>query len=250
LDDSGTHLDSPYTVVEGVVFPEEKTKIFEETWRSKLAQEGIKIFHGADCDAARGEFEGWSKTKSRAFTVDLARIISSNAEFVMARGLKPEDFFRAWDASGLKDDFLKRNVYRSLLQLCFHYLGGWAHLLPANDAVAIFVEIGQKRSSFINDLYGSVNNNTWGRHFLKTEKIRYVSKSHAPLQAADLLVHEVFKYHPYLGTDTIGEALEELTIKHGKYEIMLYDFDGISLILREIKKHENNFIRKKSKQKH
>lgn len=247
LDDSGTHDDSPLTIVGGIILSEQGSNDLQKAWRDTLIKYGVEVFHGADCDAGYGEFGSWPRQKSHELSLELATIVSSYATGIIAYGVKPKDFNTAWEELSLREIGIKNHVYRILLQLCFHKLGVFAHELPADDGLEIFVEKGNKRASFINDLYQKVNDDRQARDILNIKQITFAGKESSPLQAADLLVHKIFKYHPNWGTDVMGDALRELTKNRNEKSIMLLGIDEIRTIMAELQKSDKNFIKRKHK---
>lgn len=247
LDDSGTHDGSLLAVVGGIVFSKQQAITMQEAWNDVLTQYGIRISHASDCNAGHGEFLGWSLDKRHSFCLQLARIISSCASFVMAQGVKPEDYYAVWEELKLKEMDPKMDVYRILLQLCWHRMGTWAQELPVDDTLEIHVEAGNKKASFVNDLYQKVNTDQRARKILRIEKISFTGKSYIPLQAADLLAYKVYRYHPNWDTDNMEEALRELTKDSNKVEIKLYDVDDLRNALIINQAFDKNFIKRKSR---
>lgn len=249
MDESGTHAGSPLAIVGGIILSEQGYYEFQRAWCETLTKSkyGVKVFHGADCDAGSGEFKGWTQEKKQELSFELATIVSSHAANIIAYGIKPEDFNSVWEELSLGKIGIKNDIYRILLQLCWHNLGVYAQELPTEDTLAIFVEKGNKRASFINDLYLRVNADRQARDILNIKQIEFVGKDVPPLQGADLLVHETFKYHPNLGTDIVGDALRELTKNYKREAIKLLDIDGVRLFMLELRERDKDFIKRKPK---
>lgn len=249
LDESGTHVGSPLAIVGGIILSEQGVNDLQKDWRATLTKPvyGVNVFHGADCDAGYGEFKNWAQERRHELGLELATVVSSYATDIIAYGVKPEDFHAVWDELSLKNFGIKNDVYRILLQLCFHKLGAFAKELPANDILEIFVEKGNKRASFINDLFQKVNDDQRGREMLRIESIAFIGKESPPLQAADLLVHEIFKYHPNWGTDLMGDVLRELTRHRPRESVKLYDKDQLRIVMLKFRKWDTAFIKGKTK---
>ncbi len=247
LDDSGTHADSPLAIVGGVILSEQGSDNLKSAWRNTLTKPeyGVDVFHGADCDAGYGEFRGWAPEKSHKLSLELATLVTEYAADIIAFGMRPEDFHVVWEELSLKKIGIKNDIYRVLLQLCWHKLGVFAGGLPTDDTLSIFVEKGNKRASFINDLYQKVNDDRQAREILNIERIAFIGKESPPLQAADLLVHEIFKYHPNWGTDIMDDVLQELTQRRDRKSIMLLGRDEIGTLMLELKEWDKNFIKRK-----
>ncbi|GEM_PF-2712154 len=245
LDDSGTHDGSPLAVVGGVILSEKGMDDFQKAWHKTLADHGVRIFHSADCDAGYGEFGGWPKERRRSLSLELSRIVSRHASDIMAYGTSPTDFSSVWKGLRLSDIGVRNDVYRMLLELCFHRLGDWAQRLPPNDTLKISVELGNKKASFINDLYIRGSQDPNGRRLMNITEISFDPKELPPLQAADLLVHKVYKYHPHLGTDTMEPALQELIDNHDMRTIRLWRREELEEVMRERLTHDKHFRKRK-----
>lgn len=245
LDDSGTHSGSPLAIVGGIVLSEKGSGEFDRGWRGVLAKPEyrIKVFHGADCDAGRGEFNGWNSAKSHDLSLELANVLSSRVLEIIAIGVRPPDFEFVWEELALSEIGIKNDIYRVLLELCWHKLGDFAQRLTNTDTLAIYVEKGNKRASFVNDLYQKVNTDPRARKILRIKQIAFVDKDFAPLQGADLLVHEVFKYHPNWGTAVMGEVLRAITTKYDRNSVMLLDRDQFKAIMTEKRNWDSGFIK-------
>ena len=247
LDDSGTHVNSPFTVVGGIIMSPQGFNDFEVTWHSTLAKYGIKIFHSSDCDAGQGEFRGWSLEKRCQFSLELARIISSHVKDIMAFGTSPKDFDIVWEKLRLADIGIERDTYKILLEFCFHQLGDWARRLPPGDTLKITVEKGNKRASFINDLYCKVNEDPKAKQILNIDEIASRGKEFQALQAADLLVHKIHRYYPNLDTDIMEDTLRELTINRPKKAIKLWRSKELEEVLLVRRAGDKFFIKPKKK---
>ena len=83
LDDSGTHADSPWCVVAGYFGSERHWKRFDREWQIALESEGVEEFHANRFWASVGgndipEYRGWSRERSNRFVGRLLDVIGSS----------------------------------------------------------------------------------------------------------------------------------------------------------------------------
>lgn len=74
-DESGTGEDSPVFAFAGFVAPAESWGPFSERWVEALRLRGLNRFHATDCFAGYQDFKGWSKEECQALVAELIEII-------------------------------------------------------------------------------------------------------------------------------------------------------------------------------
>lgn len=85
FDESGTHGEAArVTTVAGLVGDSREWARLEYEWRKRLGQ--IKCFHATDCAAGDGEFRGLSVEDRRDLSINLAKIIASSGDRLVAVG--------------------------------------------------------------------------------------------------------------------------------------------------------------------
>jgi hypothetical protein len=80
FDDSGTHKDSDIVLMAGAFGFPNQWDMFSEKWAKKLADPSpgkppLSRFHMTECQAATGEFAGWSRTETDFLVHELGTII-------------------------------------------------------------------------------------------------------------------------------------------------------------------------------
>ena len=61
MDESGIHDNSPVVTVGTYFGRPSQWKLFTKEWNKR--KRPIKVFHAADCQNLKGEFEGWDETE-------------------------------------------------------------------------------------------------------------------------------------------------------------------------------------------
>ena len=80
FDDSGTHTGSRVMVMGGLCGTVAQWDEFEQAWAAKLAEPlpgkpPLRKFHLSECNAGRGQFEGYSEAEQDAATHDFRQIL-------------------------------------------------------------------------------------------------------------------------------------------------------------------------------
>jgi hypothetical protein len=80
FDDAGTHADSEFVVVGGLLGTLEQWEAFEHQWAAKLraplpGKPPLRMFHLSHCNAGEGEFATYTPAEQDAVTHDFRRII-------------------------------------------------------------------------------------------------------------------------------------------------------------------------------
>ena len=76
FDESGTHDDSPITVMAGVMANASQWQRFEMKFRALKQKYGFQTFHTKKFKASSGDFRGWSPFKKFVMAQELAAITS------------------------------------------------------------------------------------------------------------------------------------------------------------------------------
>lgn len=92
FDESGTHGDSPVSVVAGYLATTAQWRVFETRWRKMLRAAGIDVFHMVDLENFRGEFQGWSEEQRRKLIREATRIIRTQTEMGVGLATLVQDF--------------------------------------------------------------------------------------------------------------------------------------------------------------
>jgi len=82
LDESGTHGDSPVTVMAGIMANAHQWDRFETEFGRLKAQYGFRVFHTKKFKRRRGDFEGWHPIRQFALMQDLGALMSPSEAFI------------------------------------------------------------------------------------------------------------------------------------------------------------------------
>lgn len=74
LDESGTHDDSPVTVMAGILANAAQWARFEEAFSALQKAYGFRVFHTKKFKRRTGDFKGWNPHKQVALMLDLAKL--------------------------------------------------------------------------------------------------------------------------------------------------------------------------------
>lgn len=208
MDDSGTHDDSPNCVVAGYWGGKNEWRRFERAWNGVLHREGIEEFKANEFwpRMKGGErlkpYQGWSDDRSRAFIIDLLKIIHSSKIYPFGCGvlgveweaqpLTFRELITLADSPKKAKSFLvpfQRNIYRAV---SYCHPGVTMYFVFDDDRKKPHVKSGILRC------YDAIKG---GAIEDKSELAVHLgsiefedSKKAAPLQAADLLAYEMHKY--------------------------------------------------------
>jgi hypothetical protein len=99
FDDSGTHPGSDVVLMAGVFGYPNQWDLFSELWAKKLAAPSpgkppLSRFHMAQCQAAQGEFTGWSRTETDFLVHELGTIILETGIYGFGAGIPRKAYDR------------------------------------------------------------------------------------------------------------------------------------------------------------
>jgi hypothetical protein len=72
LDESGTHSDSPVTIMAGVLANAEQWTLYEAEFSELKLKHGFRIFHTKKFKRRTGDFKGWHPFQQAVLILDLA----------------------------------------------------------------------------------------------------------------------------------------------------------------------------------
>lgn len=193
LDDSGTHKDSEFVVVGGVIGRSGQWDEFLERWNEKLkhpleGKPSLKSFSLFDCTHAMNNFKGYNRAESDLLTREFRNIIKETNIIGYASAIDK----RAWDE--LVTEEHRRNMSTAeifCLTSCVREM-----LRDANEFFP-----GQKRAEIIYDagrdthIPYDMEKFDWGRNIDAPRIVAYEYEAVAdfpPLQAADMIATESY----------------------------------------------------------
>lgn len=192
FDESGIHDGAVVTMVAGALAKRSSWLSINRQWESILDKFGVTLFHATDLSNFRGEYKCWDEIKRRRFTTILLDIIIREKPTVFGIGVRNELYTK------IKLDFqdVPLNSYQFCCEWCMswvgRYVGSKRHVPPVNVAF----EAGQKfTTATIKDTRRLLRSEL-GRERHGIAMVNTVVKSEAtPLQVADLIAYELYKWH-------------------------------------------------------
>lgn len=207
FDESGTHDDSEFFVVAGLVASPDAWERLTKAWQRILASEEVEAFHMVDFCHSRSAFEGWPKERRDRLIIRLIDTIKKHVSF------------RTWSVVAMSD---YRRIFSEPLDgfpysLCSICCASQLRTVAQRRSIRIpyMFEGGGHGSALLFEefraLLGSGQGDFYGMGALAVGE----SKLCPPLQAADIHAYEVHKYF----TDQLKRA--EPKVRRSFEELML-----------------------------
>jgi len=196
IDESGTHDDSPISLMGGYLGNESQWQAFDLAWKSLLASEGITGCHAEQLMHSSKEFQGWSQRRRISFLAKAQKAISEALEFGFTAIIRRNDYKELYKGEQktfkLREDTMYGILFRGcLLMVEFAVTGNQTP--PPDLRLDIVLEKGHKNSGDVNRLFDLAKK----EHLPGCEHVlgnlTVGEKSIFGLQAADLLVYGAYK---------------------------------------------------------
>jgi len=261
LDASGTDPTKDVIVVGGWVATGDRWAEFEPQWHTFLVDcfgpDGGR-WHHTDFHSHRKNYEAWDNQKRERARTELCRIIGALKPIGIGASLRKSDYNELWQTGRWKSTdrwSTGGDPYALCMDECLEVLVHRIHQHPRDDGVQIIVDTDEKKglSRRISD---------WHKNYLSSnDHARYPGRKidfdhgsdrdHLPLQAADVLVNETYRYMrnryqdaetakmlvPFLGATPIGTTDEHArhiieTLKPNcMFMVSLYNKGALEIIL-------------------
>jgi hypothetical protein len=202
FDESGTHGGSRVLSVAGYVGEKEQWERFADEWASVLRDAGLpagKPFHATDFENRLGDFADWSQEKRIETQRNLFGIVRRRVRHGFSASMNVD----AWDslvikpirASGIPASAGAHSAYSFALVRCLCQIEKWADRYDVSDRIAYFVESGSGFGCDLNSVHATLRDGASERSRYRYQSFTIVNMSDfLPLQAADLLAYESYKY--------------------------------------------------------
>lgn len=191
FDESGTHGGSHVTALAGWIGTKDAWEELEPQWIAVLAEfadRGVKTFHMTDALAQKGQFERIDIPTLNYILTQLSELLGRSKAVPISSAVVTAD----WDRIVKDPEFLAR--FPKPLDLCFENLvqnlALWARRHAGGEQVCPVFAYSREfspRMAEIGRIYGA---QPWYRDHLGAIAFDYPDRA-APLQAADLLVHQM-----------------------------------------------------------
>jgi hypothetical protein len=198
FDDSGTHDPSDVILWSGVFGNEYQWAFFSDLWARKLADPSpgkppLGRFHMTECQAATGEFSGWSRTATDFLVHELSDIIIRAGLWSCCTAVSRKD----WDELVVGDDF--RGAWGDAEQHCiigcFSSTTQWAEKNGHGNMAFIFDD-RPHRNDQVKKMFDIFRRgHTAKASTTALDTITFItSAAFIPLQAADLFAWEQYQF--------------------------------------------------------
>lgn len=192
-DESGKHKEASRCVVAGLRASVNTWKRFGRQWKSELTARGISAFHMVDCEHGKNEFSGLS---IRARQDLQARFIGIMSEFTfVAVALSMPWELHPQAVAPIKGKQYRSNPYFLLFQAVIGQLVQHRHGLMPASRISFFFERQKGFEGTAHTVYNRMKNEK--ELSPRLGPLVYLDKADPegiPLQAADILAYESFKY--------------------------------------------------------
>jgi hypothetical protein len=203
LDASGTDPKQHFIVVGGWVASEDRWAEFKPQWEAFLVDcfgPNSGRWHHTDFHSRQRQYKPWDDLKRERARTEICRIIGALKPIGIGAALRKSDYNDLWQTGKWQssDRWSGGDPYAFCMDECLELLIHRSEQHPRDEGVQIVVDRDEKKglSRRISD---------WHRKFLKSnEQARNPGRGvdfdhgsdrdHLPLQAADVLVNETYRY--------------------------------------------------------
>ncbi len=191
LDDSGTSPTDPVAVVAGYLATEKMWNEFEKRWTVLLSKYNIKILHRADLESYKGEFKNWDEQRRVEFLKKAHAIIRRCTYTAVGSSLVKSDY----DLIIKNHEILRRfGIFSWCAQGALSGVRMWCDSRNVNSPIQYVFEAGTEGSSQFANLLESYYRDDNCRADNRIGGWSFLPKQVIPLQAADVVAYEFFRY--------------------------------------------------------
>jgi len=194
FDESGTHADSDAVTVAGYISTAEQWELYTRDWTAALAEWRLTTFHMTDFANGVGPFRFWTEEERRFRFARLIRII--NDHVIASVGIAVP--MRAFDQIFPKP--AKRFIggaYGLAATCCFMDSARILASSYPSARIAYVFEAGAPGVGEVSKVFRWNYNDRGQRPKYKLLSLEFADKTVLPLQAADILAYELYKYFPH-----------------------------------------------------
>ena len=201
IDESGTHADSPISVMAGYVDNATRWKHFEADWAALVAKTGVRHIHTVDLLKRTRQFKGWKPEEVNALVISLDNVIARHLQLGFSVIVRDDDYRNIYGAGPHPRRPQKDSKYGVLFRACLVFVPGviaselklvgqtaMAEPTTINFALEGGPKNGDARRLF--DLYKKDTLPEW-RHLVGTFKTS--TKDSVGAQAADFLAYTIYR---------------------------------------------------------
>jgi len=229
FDESGTHRESKITAIAGFIGDAETWGSVTSDWHAALAKYNVDSFHMAPCEAGRGEFATANRETRLRLPDELSDLLCRDDLFGFGVGVVNED----WQ-SVVKGAFLERfpTPYSLCFEGCIQQLLAWMGKYNAVEPVRlVFAEQNEYRDR-AKEVHENYRRDSRYGAILQSFTFEQAKQS-PPLQAADMLAYETYRYlsRGEDETPSIRPVLSKFIARNRALEGWLYDREGLDYLV-------------------
>ncbi len=203
FDESGTHQGSPTVCVAGYISTPEQWEVFGDEWKCALDEWGLDGFHMTDFVGRVGPYSSWSDQDRRWRLARLITIINRHTIGSVGIAVPKESFDQIFPKATKR--FIG-GAYGLAASCCFLDCAKLIEGDFPSARIAYVFEIGAPLSGEVHKVFNWNYKDPAQRAALKLLSIKFEGKEFAPLQAADILAYELYRYFPVQAGLTDGPA--------------------------------------------
>jgi hypothetical protein len=191
FDESGTHASSPVVCVGGCVSTAEQWSLFQREWNEVLAEAGVEVFHMSEFESRRGPYKDWDNEKRRYVQAKLLKIIQDRVKVGIAVSVVRSDYDKVM-TPGRR--YTHDGPYAFCASMCFMYTAAWAEDKGYDQSIPYVFEDGVLERKELRDQFENAYKNARARQYYRLKSLTWGDKKeYVQLQAADILVYEIYK---------------------------------------------------------
>lgn len=188
LDASGI-TNQPVIALAGLAATESAWDCWEVQWLDKLKELGLTRWHHTDFYNRRNEYRNWEPAKFNYAYAQICKILNSIRPFGIAIALKRSDYEDLWKMGKWN---IPPDPYLWCIDHCLEALIHKLHEAPADEGISIYIDKD-------NDEYEKLGQCIADWHLAQNHSRRVsitygYNIDYKPLQAADILANETYRY--------------------------------------------------------
>jgi hypothetical protein len=122
LDESGTHAESPISVMAGYVGTSEQWRAFEIDWTALVRKAGVQHIHAVDLFKRTKQFKGWKAEDVNALAVSLDGVIAAHLQVGFSVIVRDDDYKNIYGAGPHPRRLAKDTKYGVCFRACLAFI--------------------------------------------------------------------------------------------------------------------------------
>jgi hypothetical protein len=191
FDDSGTSPNESIAVVAGYIATTDMWEVFDRRWSSLLSKYEVTQLHRADVESFQGEFGTWNPARRTEFVKKAHAIIRRCTYAGVGLALVKKDFEEVVPQS---DPLQRYGIFGWCAHGCLAGVYTWCKKYNWNEPIHYVFEAGTKGQEQFNRTLSTLYKNDKSREQNRIGGWSFQTKATMPLQAADVLAYEYYKF--------------------------------------------------------